>query len=428
MRPLFWIILVTAGLVVRIIAVFDAPNTLRGDEISFDVYGWSVAQGKGIAKADGTLTSIRPPLYPLFLGSVYSLLGHRPLAVKLVQCFLGIATLIFAYQMACVFLPLKLARWVALLETFYLPNIMAPTRLYAESLYLFCLSLAFWWISCFWRNPKTQWAIGSGVALGLATLTRAAGLPLAFILTPLLAWRTKKLKRRMTLGLAALFLVGFFLPILPWTLRNLKVHHAWVLLTTEPGHTLYYAYFPKDGKIFGIVDETDLSRQASKIENELEKSQFLTQGVIQSILNNPQQFLMRQVPLKIAYFWSPFYWELFGKGTYDGTYVFLFPFFLWGLGALLRAWREYLPIYLLMFYPFFLALLFYGSDRMRYPTTPSFLIFSALGLKQFFQKWKLSPIPIGLLIVFAGGNLFLTLNSQEIKEWTRWCLQMIGMW
>src|SRR5205823_2498456 len=81
-------------------------------------------------------------------------------------------------------------------------------------------------------------AVLAGLFLGYATLTRSFGI----LFLPVFGLYLLGLPptRRGLIG-AALFAVGFLLVIAPWTIRNARVHHRFVLIATNGGSTCYGA-------------------------------------------------------------------------------------------------------------------------------------------------------------------------------------------
>ena len=87
----------------HLLAVQQSPlaGVLIGDAHAYDAWGRDIASGHWI----GQRTFYQAPLYPYFLGTIYSLAGHHLLAVRLVQVVLG--------SMACVLLAMATQRMIA---------------------------------------------------------------------------------------------------------------------------------------------------------------------------------------------------------------------------------------------------------------------------------------------------------------------------
>ena len=98
------------------------------------------------------------------------------------------------------------------------------------------------WLACeAVRAPRPlAWLVGSGVAVGLATLARVDGLLLA--VAPMAAWALLVRQRGLSdsarlIGLGAASLLAFAIVVAPWALRNLAEFGA--ALPSAGGHTLW---------------------------------------------------------------------------------------------------------------------------------------------------------------------------------------------
>src|SRR5206468_10977698 len=87
-----------AALLVRLAVVGLTHDSyrLRDDPADYHRLGVSLAGGHGfahsvVAAGDGP-TAFRPPLYPLTLGAVYTVAGHRVVVARVVQAVVGTIT------------------------------------------------------------------------------------------------------------------------------------------------------------------------------------------------------------------------------------------------------------------------------------------------------------------------------------------------
>jgi 4-amino-4-deoxy-L-arabinose transferase-like glycosyltransferase len=80
-----------------------------------------------------------------------------------------------------------------------------------------------------------RWAVLAGLLAGAAALTRSQGL-LTLLPVALIAWRPRAPAASLAVVLAAIAVVA------PWTVRNARVLHAFVPVSTEAGNTLAGTY------------------------------------------------------------------------------------------------------------------------------------------------------------------------------------------
>ncbi len=179
-------------------------------------------------------TSIRPPVYPMLLASLYAIFGvdstQADIAALAINVLAGAAGVAVAYSIGLAIrrksnagddpdhrLALLLAIGVAIL----------PTQLYAGA-YAQGLSIAFLLMLTAVRlalSPDLRLAALAGVVAGLAVLTESAlWLPLLG-LTLLVAWRNR--------GFATLMLAGAIVVVSPWLYRNAIVQGQIVGVTNE---------------------------------------------------------------------------------------------------------------------------------------------------------------------------------------------------
>jgi hypothetical protein len=215
-----------------------------------------------------------------------------------------------------------------------------------------------------------------GTLLGLAILTR----PQVILILPLLVmWFSLNAggTPRAKLAQILLLLVFTALPIVPWTIRNYRVHDGWVFVSTQGGYTFYSANNPDafGGHTPGFPF---LLYGLSELESDRE---YYRRG-FQWIRENPRAFLSL-LPSKFSRLWSPIqvntseaeypallappskalYWSLLLLALYGGLRLARRTAILW------------LPIV-----SFTLAgLIFYGGTRYALPMAPFVTILAAAG-------------------------------------------------
>ena len=227
------------ALVPRIVAVAQYeshhPNANSPviDERSYDSWAREIAAGDWIGEA----VFFQEPLYPYFLGAIYTLAGADDgiEAARFVQCLLG--------ALACVLVALcarelfgSLAGWIAggalaLSEA----AIMFSAYLLKPNLVMPLLALAVWLALKRVRadsNCAKTW-IGLGLLAGLGALLRGNLLLLLPIFAIGTFLPTRRAKPVSLLG------AGILLVLLPVVLRNYAVGDVFALTTSGAGTNLY---------------------------------------------------------------------------------------------------------------------------------------------------------------------------------------------
>ena len=204
-----------------------------------------------------------PPGYPLFLAALYSLAGVHFRVAVFAQVVLGVLTCAFVYAFATRAAGRRaglIATWLIALDPTYVftCNLIASENLFAP---LLALGL---WLAV--RDAPGPGATGraivrhfapAGVVLGLATLVRAAGLCVPWVVAVWL-WKrtpdhataepsaaaTDRAHRFFRLHpgrVAAVAVLGaFFLTLAPWTARNAFVAGSPALVCFGGGLNFYF--------------------------------------------------------------------------------------------------------------------------------------------------------------------------------------------
>lgn len=391
--------------------------------------GKNVLEGRGYS-FHGKLTSSHPPLYPLFLASIFLFFKDNYLAVRIIQSLLGAAACVAFFLISRKIFNMQIALISALISCFNPVFIKISQHLRSENLFIFMLAVAIlFFLKLLWKRNFKNLAL-FGLLLGLATMTRDMLILFPFFI--LLAMGISAFFRdynfKKIIISATIFFAFFFLPILPWTLRNWQAHHnRFVLITNKTGMALYSSYVPREGKLYGYNAKDHITKRAELLDSEVDQSNFLVKETLKYIWQNPLKVFKLEL-LKIAFFWSPFDWETIGYGVYNFMYGFILPFFVYGVFISYKRHRELLPIYLPIGYAFLIALITYGSPRFRLPIEPYIIIIGSMGIYYFILKFS-KRIYGGLLSgLYFILNILMYFNSYQIKQLTRSFFEKVHLW
>lgn len=231
------------ALAVRVSVVLIQPIQLHNDAADYQRLAVSLATGHGFGLSHfapgGGPTALRPPLFPLFLGALYKVVGTHVLAGRLAGAVLGALAVVLVVVVTWLLCGRAAGLVAGGLAAVFPPQVMATTSLMSESLALPLELAAVLGALVYRRTGRTRWAAASGVALGLLVLTRPSlavlAVPLAFLL-----YRRRPAPRQLA-SLAALVLAGMAV-VAPWIVRDRVVMHAWVPVTTQSGYVLAGTY------------------------------------------------------------------------------------------------------------------------------------------------------------------------------------------
>ena len=370
-----------------------------GDAQSYHAWGMEIAAGDRL----GTETFYQAPLYPYFLGLVYTFFGPDLLAVRLGQIVLGSA--------ACALLAIAGQRLFSrpagivagLMLAVYAPAIFFDGLIQKTALGIFLLCVLLVLLSRLVTEPGRPRAwIWPGVVLGALVLTRENALVFAAVL---LGWLVlSRDAGRRHLERAGALALGLALVLAPVAVRNQVVGGELVLTTAQLGPNFYIGNNPDaDGTyrplVFGRGDPRFERRDATQIaEREVgapltpgQVSRYWTGRSLEYIRTQPVDWLRLtgrklvlalngsevadtedqlshadwSVPLRLAgYVWH------FGL---------LAPL---GLAGICLTWdrrRQLRPFHLMLAAYAASVVLFAVMGRYRHPLAPLLMLFAAAG-------------------------------------------------
>jgi 4-amino-4-deoxy-L-arabinose transferase-like glycosyltransferase len=313
--PKFWLWVFVLGLLIRLV-LLSTTTTLRipiVDEQHFNRIAIQLSRGGGFGWNSGELTSRRPPLYPALLAGVWKTVGERSFqTVRVLQILMAGLTAILVYQLGRRAFNESIAIRAAALFWMY------PTLLYfnftilSETLFTFLLIAFVWFTVKLAQEPRAWTAVLCGMALGLAALTRSVLWPLPLVFCPLLvAIIPGRVASRI--ALAALVLVGYAIPVVPWAVRNTRLQGVVTIVDTMGGRNLRmgnYEHTPEDHMwdAVAIRGEENWAVQLAQERpgetlTEGQTDKWAQQKAVEYILANPLTTARRGL-IKLADFWG----------------------------------------------------------------------------------------------------------------------------
>src|SRR5262245_15528238 len=359
-----------------------------GDSRAYDEWAQRIAGGEWI----GRDVFYQAPLYPYFLGLIYTIIGRNLLAVRVIQCAVGSASCVLLFCAGRRMLGERIGIVAGSILALWAPAIFFDALIQKSVLDVFFVCLVLWLVTL------PRW-LALGAALGALALTRENALVFiavvgAFALTQPHRW-----------GNLAWLAAGLALVLLPVAARNSAVGGGFYLTTAQFGPNLYIGNNPKaDGSYASLrygrgapeyerQDATELAeRAAGRTLSPGEVSEYWTDRALEFMTGQPGAWLKltaRKILLLVNATemvdtesqethaeWS---WPLrvLGPVTHFGLLV---PFAVFGVIAL---WRDGRPIGLLLTLVLAYAasvVLFYVFARYRYPLVPMLLLFASAGL------------------------------------------------
>ena len=416
-RPdLEWLLVFAVALVVRVAYAWMATGPHGqpfSDPADYDTIAWNLARGAGfsLGGAGGSYpTAFRPPALPWITSLLYGVVGHRYFAAVLLQCVVG----------ACVPLLLRafgttmfggavgrLAAWIAAVHPLL---IFFCGYLLTEPLFCALMLLALLASASWVKTPRPGRAFRAGLAWGLTSLARPTSLMLPGLVL-LWAWVPLGLTiaPRDRVRQMLLLLLGLVLTVGPWTLRNARVLHAFVPVTTGGGVVLYVGnnqgVWGDPARRGGAGSDEWTSLSAGEFRGLSEHdADVRARARAMAFLREHARELLAMAGAKLARFWrisaeggGTGSWQRPGSplgavlGRVDPLRLWslvILPLAAWGAylcfrGA--RRWFQTLSVWVILYFTM-LGMVFFGSLRMRVPIEPLVALLAAAGLDDLTRR------------------------------------------
>ena len=173
-RDLVWAAGLFAGALllrgVHLLTILDSPffSILYIDPAYYDEWALAIASGELLRSEPFFLD----PLYPYFVGAIYSVFGHSYVAVAAIQGFLGALVPALVLLAARPWFGVAAARVAGVMAVLYLPSVYFGGLVMKPGLSLFLIALALWLISRALAGTGIRPWLFAGIVFGLASLTR----------------------------------------------------------------------------------------------------------------------------------------------------------------------------------------------------------------------------------------------------------------
>ncbi|MFT5695433.1 MAG: 4-amino-4-deoxy-L-arabinose transferase-like glycosyltransferase, partial [Myxococcota bacterium] len=298
-----WLVFAVA-LAIRALELWELADTpllefVLGDAKNYVAWGRELAAGNWL----GDETFYQAPLYPYFLGVLFSVFGDDLFAVRVFQLFMGSGSCVLIALAGARFFSPRAGLAAGLGMAVYGPAVYADAMIQKSVLDIFFVCLSLWLVSVMATRPSVRACLGLGMALGTMTLTRENALVFPVVLVPWLALALDA-DRRSRAAFAAWFVLGMALVLGPVAVRNWVVGGEFHLTTSQFGHNFYIGNNPAaDGTYAPLIegrgdprverlDAIELAEHAlGKKLSPSEVSGFYTERALQFILGEPVDWL-----------------------------------------------------------------------------------------------------------------------------------------
>lgn len=457
--------MVLVGFAVRLVAfaaAADAPLVL--DEATYRLRAVALLEGRGFVGSYQSWVHhagrpVELPQYPgawqppgqtLWLAAALAAGDRSVGAARFGQVLLGSLAVLLVYLLGRAWFGHREGLVAAWLCALY-PNLVAYSHyLWPEPLFIALLLSALWLVTRNAEAPGARDALAAGALLGLAALTRVA----ALYLLPLIAgWLlvARHAHPGASRRAAALLVAAACLVVLPWTVRNTRLHGGVVLIETNAPYNLWrgngpdsfagrddpdtprYAW-PFDGIPIGPVGNRTARRLVQETTaalgkpapTDLEIARHARRAATEEIRARPGTFVAR-IPTRLVDLWNPtsFLLRHFRIGAYGAvpapleaavsiasvlSYAAVMA--LAGIGMWMARKRP--ETWLVALFALLLSVMSaasFGLTRFRVPWMPLAMLMAALPLATLWERRRGAAGAAGV----AAGVLLLGGCAPEPK-------------
>ena len=221
------------------VALLSSGGIVQDDAISYRDIAKNVARGNGYVFAAGQEpTAWRAPAYPMFLAGVFKLTGDSETAARVANAFLWLGTNLLITLIAFALLEPASAMLACALAAFYPEFIGFSGLLWSESLSTFLFTAALATLVLLGVSRLWIFAILAGFFSGALILSRSTFLVLLFCIV--VAGFAGLLKRRQAMAVVLIALAV----VTPWSVRNYRLLHCFVLVESNATQNLYMGSRP----------------------------------------------------------------------------------------------------------------------------------------------------------------------------------------
>lgn len=384
---------------IRLAALIATDRLVRPEEWEYEQMAMNLLSGHGLVYhvLGVEYKSFTGPIYPALCAAVYAVTYHSQTVLVLLQAFLSSAIAVLVAKIGWdLFGPL--AAWSSGLLTALHPGLVIyTTKLHALTLDAFLFTALAGAILRLRQQPSSRpWRVCTGVVLGLSVLSR----PTILLFVPFLVFwfmSNPSMNRMKTLRMIAAVLAIGAAVVGPWTYRNYRIHHRFVLVQSTAGLSFWKGNNPYatggnlDAQGRSILELTPPSfqEQMASASDELEQEHFFWREGWQYVLQHPADSIRLLGKKWIAFWWfspqSGQKYPTWQMTVYQWWYAFALIFALVGLwGGLTHsspAMREAVGLLVLLCLAIALAQsLFYVEGRHRWAIEPLLLVLTGKGI------------------------------------------------
>ncbi len=365
------------------------PDPDRNGELARNIY-----TGNGYVYEGSSFPAIdRGPVYPYVLAGLFFVTGgYHVETVQIFQVLIHGLTCLLIFFLAQKIFTRRIAIIAQVLCALHPMLIWYTARIWIETLHTFLIIVAAFAIVLFIERLTLKRAIGAGLALGIAVLTKSILMFFPFVVGGyvVLTWKRESFKP------VAVFLIVFFLTVTPWTIRNYVVTGAFVPVHTSLGlnliqgdaiaqHITEIPFSNFELWHFGEEKIDSLLAGTNYTKTDPDGDRLLASASLNYNVSHPM-FLIKRTFVNFVTFWY------LSESKLKSVFLIILqiPLLILTSIASVRLWREHAavrPLILLTVYYVLLHSLVVGWARYSVPIVPLCLMLIAFVVSEIWGKY-----------------------------------------
>ena len=403
------------------------------DAFSYNEWAKDIIQNSWL----GDKVFYQAPLYPYFIALIYKIFGIKLFAVRIIQVLMSSATCLLYYYISKKIWGVRAGVIASLLATFYNIYIFYVPLHLKPTLYIFLETLCILFLCLSIYKEKKRYFIASGIFLGLMSFTRGNTL---LIVPFLIIWVFSSYNYKTAIRNYLLILFGLFMILFPVVIRNYVVSGDFVITTSQAGSNFYIgnnlkasgSYIPLipghetpefEGSDARMIAEKESGRELKPSE----VSHYWFNRSFDYIKKNKFHYtklMWKKIKLMINYYEVPDSEDFYFYRQYSSIlslplipFGIICPLAFLGMLLLIKDYKKYSLLYVLVIANFVSVIIFYIFSRYRLPIVPLFIIFSSYAINWFVKeiiqkKWK-SPLVFGIICLLFYFFSHIKMNEIE---------------
>jgi len=261
------------------------------DARALDMWALNILDGLGFRDIGGfwLYEAFRMPFFSVVLAALYALFGHFYLPVRVVLAALSVVTCLGVAGVGRLLFNRKVGFLAGFFYAVYSPMIHYAIAYMTETLFAFLFVLGVYMFLRSIHERNWGFVIGSGIALGLAGMTRFVVFMTVPVMGLYLLTHSSSWNRKLRLGL--LWTAAIIVSFSPWVIRNALIFHAFFPGESGGTRQMWTSANPEYNGVHYTRDSRRIILWTDPEAPEIERNKRLQRETRQFIRENPAWYL-----------------------------------------------------------------------------------------------------------------------------------------